>query len=56
MRAIAKLRPAPGLDLIEVPVPTPGPVATPEPATLLLAGIGGMSACGWQFVRRRRPG
>lgn len=38
-----------------VPVPTPGPVATPEPATLVLAGLGGLSACGWQFVRRRRP-
>jgi hypothetical protein len=48
--------PTPDPDPTPVPVPTPGPVATPEPATLLLAGIGGMGACGWQFIRRRRLG
>jgi hypothetical protein len=36
------------------PTPTPGPVATPEPATLLLAGLGGLSTMGWQFYKRRR--
>jgi hypothetical protein len=31
----------------------PGPVATPEPATALLAGLGGLGAFGWRLVRRR---
>ena len=31
-----------------------GPVATPEPATALLAGLGGLGAFGWRLVRRRR--
>lgn len=34
--------------------PMPGPVATPEPATALLAGIGGLSAFGIRLVKRRR--
>lgn len=33
----------------------PGPVATPEPATLLLAGIGGLAALGRRAINRRRP-
>ncbi len=39
------------------PLPTtggPGPVATPEPATGLLLGIGALTAAGWRSVRRRR--
>lgn len=40
------------------PNPNPGPivdpVATPEPATALLAGIGGLSALGLRMVRRRK--
>ncbi len=42
------------------PTPTPttppvgGPVATPEPATALLAGIGGLSAFGFRLWKRRR--
>jgi len=31
----------------------PGPVATPEPATLLLAGIGGLAALGRRALKRR---
>lgn len=31
-----------------------GPVATPEPATGVLLGIGGLSAAGWRLVKRRR--
>ena len=34
--------------------PGPGPVATPEPATALLAGVGGLSAFGWRLIKRRR--
>ncbi|MBM3982950.1 MAG: PEP-CTERM sorting domain-containing protein [Planctomycetes bacterium] len=42
-----------------VPVPStppavPGAVATPEPATALLAGIGGLGALGWRAIKRRR--
>ncbi|HEY1187528.1 MAG TPA: PEP-CTERM sorting domain-containing protein [Gemmata sp.] len=33
---------------------TGGPVATPEPTTGVLLGIGGLSAAGWRFVGRRR--
>ena len=45
-------------------VPTPGggndgggnggPVATPEPATGMLFGIGGLGAAGWRLAKRRR--
>ncbi|WP_010045663.1 PEP-CTERM sorting domain-containing protein [Gemmata obscuriglobus] len=31
-----------------------GPVATPEPATGVLLGIGGLGAAGWRLVKRRR--
>lgn len=31
-----------------------GPIATPEPATALLAGIGGLGALGWRAIKRRR--
>lgn len=33
----------------------PDPVATPEPTTLLLAGVGGLGALGLRAVKRRRP-
>lgn len=33
---------------------TGGPVATPEPATGILLGIGGLGAAGWRVVRRRK--
>lgn len=33
---------------------TGGPVATPEPATGVLLGIGGLGAAGWRIVGRRR--
>lgn len=49
--------PAPPPTTTPTPVPVPAPpsgVATPEPATILLVGIGGLGACGWQFCRRRR--
>ena len=38
------------------PTPTPGggPVATPEPATALMAGIGALGAFGVRLVKRRR--
>lgn len=32
----------------------PGPIATPEPTTALLAGLGGLSAASWRMVKRRR--
>lgn len=34
--------------------PGPGPITTPEPATALLAGLGGLSAFGWRLRKRRR--
>jgi hypothetical protein len=46
--------PTPDPDPNPTPDPTPGPVATPEPATLLLAGIGGISTYGWCAYKRRR--
>lgn len=36
------------------PTPDPGPITTPEPATALLAGLGGLSAFGWRVFKRRR--
>jgi hypothetical protein len=50
--------PTPIPDPTPTPTPTPpdgGPVTTPEPATALLAGIGGLSALGLRLVKRRRP-
>ena len=34
--------------------PTPGTVATPEPATAILTGIGGLGALGFRLFKRRR--
>ncbi|QJW96271.1 hypothetical protein FTUN_3828 [Frigoriglobus tundricola] len=36
------------------PVPVPGAASTPEPATVLLAGVGGLSVIGWRRINRRR--
>ena len=48
--------PTPTPDPVPLPAPggTGGPVATPEPATALLAGIGALGAFGARLVKRRR--
>ncbi len=46
--------PVPTPTPVPVPSPSPGPVATPEPATALLAGIGGLGMFGLRLVKRRR--
>ncbi len=46
--------PEPTPSPVPVPTPTSSPVATPEPATGVLLGLGGLAAAGWRMVNRRR--
>ncbi|MCI0705542.1 MAG: PEP-CTERM sorting domain-containing protein [Planctomycetia bacterium] len=48
--------PEPNPEPTPVPVPSPGggPVTTPEPATGVLLGLGGLMGFGWRLVKRRR--
>jgi hypothetical protein len=40
-------------DPVPVPPDNGNPVATPEPASLVLIGLGGLSAAGWRRLRRK---